>query len=142
MSLLIVIVVVFFGYNIYQKTIYTAQENDTVSVTYTVTNGEDEYTDQSAYPVFGDDTDSYPMFSDELLDGKRSGDEFTFDYELPEDQSFDSDTTTIAAGTVVTIDARISGIAVYQEESSEESDSSTSEDTSSSEESETTSSEE
>lgn len=126
MSLLIIVVVVFFGVNIYNKVIYVPQDKDTVVITYTVTNGEDVYEDQSAYPEFAVDTDSYEMFTDEMLEGKKAGDEFSFDYVLPEDKAYDGE-TTVAAGTTVTIDATIDSISVYTEEESESSDSSESE---------------
>ncbi len=103
MTLLVVAVVVFFGVNIAQKANYKVAVNDTVSLSYTINEGENAY-DQSATILIGSNDDK--IFTDEALTGVKNGSSQSFDIALPEEIVID-DETTLKKGTEVTIDAKV-----------------------------------
>ncbi len=121
MTLLVAVVVVFFGVNIAQKANYKIAENDTVSLSYTINEGENAY-DQSATITVGSNDDK--IFTDEALTGVKNGSSQSFDIALPKKIVID-DETTLKKGTEVTIDAKV--LDVVPGETDEEASSETSE---------------
>lgn len=103
MTLLVAVVVIFFGVNIAQKANYKIAVNDTVSLAYTINEGENAY-DQSATITVGSNDDK--IFTDKALTGVKNGSSQSFDIVLPEEIVID-DETTLNKGTEVTIDAKV-----------------------------------
>lgn len=107
MVVAVVVAIAFFGYGIFEKATYKIAEGDTVSISYSIINGDETYDSQSAYVVIGSNEDT--IMTDEVLTGVKYGSELEFDTTLTEDVAID-DETTVPKGSNVTIEAVIEEI--------------------------------
>lgn len=111
MSVLIVVTIIFFGVGIIKKVNYNAAQGDSVSVSYTVIDGEDSYPNQTENLVIGESTSS--IISDDQVLGKKYGSKLNFDKKLTDDLTIDA--KTIKKGSEVKIEAKILEITPKQE---------------------------
>ncbi len=118
MSVLVVVTVVFFGFNIIQKATYKIAAGDSVSITYSITSGEDTYADQSAYVTIGANKDQ--LFTYEVLTGVKNGSDLQFDTKLSKKMTLtDTDATVLKAGTAVSVEGKITDVTPAAEVASE-----------------------
>lgn len=115
-SVAVVATMVFFGVGIYQKANYIAAEGDSVSISYSIIDGDNTYDSQSASVVIGSNDNK--IFTDELLLGAKYGSKLEFDTKLQEDVQID-DSTTIKKGQDVKIKGDLADIVPKAEEESE-----------------------
>lgn len=107
MVVAIVVAIVFFGFGIIQKANYKVGAGDTVSVSYSIIDGENTYDSQSATVVVGDNTNE--IITDDVVSGLKYGSDINFDTTLKSDVVID-DSTTVKSGTKVTIDGKLSDV--------------------------------
>lgn len=121
MIVLIVAAFAVFGFGIIQKATYKVAEGDSVSISYSIIDGDNTYDNQATSVIIGSNEDA--IFTDEVLTGLSYGSHFSFDTTLTEDKTLsDSEATTLTKGTEVKIDAELSEVipaAPETEESSE-----------------------
>lgn len=120
MTIAIVVVAGFFGYNIFQKANYKIETGDTVTVSYSLITDEETYDSQSATVVIGNNDNK--LITDEVLAGAKYGSTINFDTKLKEELTIDSE-TTVAKGTEVTVDGKISEVTPKQDETDSEASS-------------------
>ncbi len=118
MTLLVVAAIVFFGFGIIQKATYKIADGDSVSISYSITSGEETYDDQSAYVTIGSNQDQ--LFTDKVLTGVKNGSDLQFDATLADKMTLtDTEATVLAAGTKVSIDGKITDVTPAPEVASE-----------------------
>lgn len=120
MSVAVIAVIAFFGFGIFQKANYKAADGDTVSIKYSIIDGDNTYDSQSASVVIG--ANDNKIFTDELLNGMKYGSKLDFETTLEEDVTID-DETTISKGQKVTIEGDLADIVPEAEEETSEEDS-------------------
>ncbi len=136
MSILIVVVIGIFGYEIVKKANHVVATGDRVSVSYTISTDEDSYK-KSASVEIGDNENT--VITDDQLLGLKYGADFNYETTLVEEFTVDTE-TTIDEGTNVTIDGYLTEVtpktiveknkAKASEEASEETSEETSEEAS------------
>lgn len=111
MSVLVVLTIMFFGIGIIKKVNYAGAEGDSVSLSYTVIDGEESYPNQTENLVIGENTST--IISDDQVLGKNYGSKLNFDKKLTADLTIDE--KTIEKGSEVKIEAKILEITPKQE---------------------------
>lgn len=107
MVVAIIVAVVFFGFGIAQKANYKIGAGDTVSVSYSIIDGENTYDSQSATVVVGNNTNE--IITDDVVSGLKYGSDINFDTTLKSDVVID-DSTTVKAGSEVTIEGELTDV--------------------------------
>lgn len=107
MSVLIAATVVFFGIGIVNKANYKVAEGDTVSVNYSIIDGENTYDSQYATVTPGSNENT--IITDEVVLGLKNGADINFDTKLTEPVTIDEE-TKIKKGTNVTIEGKVSSV--------------------------------
>lgn len=107
MSVIIAATVVFFGIGIVNKANYKVAEGDTVSVNYSIIDGENTYDSQFATVIPGANENT--IITDDVVLGLKKGADVNFDTKLTEPVTIDEE-TKIKKGTKVTIEGKVSSV--------------------------------